>query len=122
MLSSIGLLLGACPAALAWNAPGHKQVGAIADRLVDNTNARKQVEANLGGRTLETVSVWPDCAKGVTTDDGTNSKYAEDLNSYPECRPFETPDDHSQFESYIARNWDQCRMPNCTEHCHNQDH
>src|SRR5262245_21370848 len=50
--------------AFAFAGTGHMTVGTIADRLLDGTNAAKQVRAILGSN-LRTASVWADCAKGI---------------------------------------------------------
>ena len=52
--------------ALAWGNAGHRAVGAIADQLLKNTNAQKQIQALLlPGETLESIANWPDCVKGT---------------------------------------------------------
>ncbi len=44
---------------------GHKTVGAIADRLLKGTNAGAKVQALLqSGESLQSLSIWADCAKG----------------------------------------------------------
>jgi hypothetical protein len=52
-------------AACAWGAPGHETVGAIADQLIAGRRAEAEVRRLLGpGESLQSVSVWADCAKG----------------------------------------------------------
>ena len=64
------LLCSACsltyvPHAAAWGNEGHQTVGAIADQLIAGTHAAQEVSALLKpGETLESVSIWADCAKG----------------------------------------------------------
>jgi hypothetical protein len=48
----------------AWGPNGHKTVAAIAEKLIDGTNAASQVQATLGSTALQDAAVWPDCAKG----------------------------------------------------------
>jgi hypothetical protein len=51
--------------ALGWGNLGHMTFGAMADRLIAGTHAESQVRGLLQpGETLETVSIWADCAKG----------------------------------------------------------
>lgn len=51
--------------AAAWGNDGHKTIGAIADRLIAGTNAETAVLALLlPGESLESISIWADCAKG----------------------------------------------------------
>ena len=51
--------------ALAWGNAGHRAVGAIADQLLQGSNAQKQIQALLlPGETLESIANWPDCVKG----------------------------------------------------------
>lgn len=66
------ILLGAAVAtsiasfnALASGDEGHKTVGAIADRLLKGTTAGARVQALLQpGESLQSLSIWADCAKG----------------------------------------------------------
>lgn len=51
--------------AAAWGRDGHRAVGAIADKLLKNSNAQKQLAALLlPGETLESIANWADCVKG----------------------------------------------------------
>lgn len=53
------------PRAAAWGNDGHRTVGAIADRLIAGKPAAQKVHQILEpGETLESVSIWADCAKG----------------------------------------------------------
>ncbi len=50
----------------AWGNDGHRAVGAIADQLIDGSNAGQRVKALLlPGESLERVSIWADCVKGT---------------------------------------------------------
>jgi hypothetical protein len=52
--------------ALAWGNDGHRAVGAIADKLLANSDAEKQIKSILlPGETLASVASWPDCVKGT---------------------------------------------------------
>lgn len=50
----------------AWGNDGHRAVGAIADQLIQGSNAGQRVKALLlPGESLEKVSTWADCVKGT---------------------------------------------------------
>lgn len=116
------LVLAVLPSvALAWNAQGHQAVGAIADKLLAGSNAEIRVKEILGGMNLQTVAVWPDCARGVKSKDDVTFTYAED-SRYPECNPFNTPDGEERFKNYISHNWNQCGTAHGNEKCHGQYH
>jgi hypothetical protein len=108
-------------AALAWNAQGHQEVGAIADRLITGSHAERWVKYLLGDQNLQTVSVWADCAKGVKNFDDKTLVY-QDNPQYAECAPFSGPEGAKRFESFVARNWKQCGTVHGTEFCHSQYH
>ena len=108
-------------AALAWNALGHQEVGAVADQLIAGSHAEAWVRYLLDNQTLQTVSVWADCAKGVKSTDDVNFVY-QNNPQYVECAPFSNPEDKKRFESYVQRNWKQCGTVHGTEYCHNQYH
>jgi hypothetical protein len=62
----VGLSLTMSTGALAWGAPGHETVGAIADQLIAGRRAESEVHKLLKpGESLESVSTWADCAKGL---------------------------------------------------------
>ncbi|MBI3713904.1 MAG: S1/P1 nuclease [Burkholderiales bacterium] len=64
LLLSLCCVLGALNAQ-ALGDEGHKTVGAIADRLLVGTKAEERVKALLlPGESLESISIWADCAKG----------------------------------------------------------
>lgn len=52
--------------AQAWGNDGHRAVGAIADQLLQGSNAEQRVRALLlPGESLEKISTWADCVKGT---------------------------------------------------------
>ncbi|NRR29436.1 S1/P1 nuclease [Oxalobacteraceae bacterium] len=117
-----GIALAAPVAALAWGPQGHQQVGALADQLIQGSEAQKQVQRILGGLSLQTVSVWADCAKGVGTADDIVFRYVDKSADFPECKPFQGADEARRFESYVQRNWKQCGTAHGGEQCHKQYH
>ena len=108
--------------AWAWGAEGHQAVGAIADRLLEGTRAGQMVKQTLAGQNLETVAVWADCVKGTTSSDGESFSYQADIGRFPECAPFETPEQRERIIAFVKANWAQCGVVNGNEHCHNQYH
>lgn len=119
---TLAIVIAALPSvALAWNAQGHQEVGAIADRMIAGSHAEQWVKYLLGERSLQTVSVWADCAKGVKSSDDATLAY-QDNPQYAECAPFSGPEGAKRFESFVARNWKQCGTAHGTEFCHNQYH
>lgn len=119
---TLAIVFSALPAiALAWNAQGHQEVGAVADQLIAGSPAQQWVKYLLGDKNLRTVSVWADCAKGVKSSDDKTLVY-QDLPQYVECAPFSGPEGAKRFESFVARNWKQCGTAHATEFCHNQYH
>ena len=123
-LHSLALVLAASilpQPALAWNAQGHQDVGALADRMIAGTRAEQWVHALLGERSLQTVSVWADCAKATKSVDDIHFDY-QDNPKFAECAPFNNPEDKARFESFVMRNWKQCGSVHGTEYCHNQYH
>ena len=71
IMKTIKLMIVFCGVLAAGNAiasgdEGHKTIGAIADRLLKGTNAATKVQALLKeGESLQSISVWADCAKGT---------------------------------------------------------
>jgi hypothetical protein len=58
------LSLGLSAATFAWGPEGHETVGAIADQLIAGRRAQSEVRKLLRpGETLESVSMWADCAR-----------------------------------------------------------
>ena len=103
----------------AWGPDGHHTVGAIADRLIAGTHAQAQVNALLGGLTLEQAAVWADCAKGV--DPAKDFAYTS-AGKYPECAIFETPDGEAGMVDFVKRNDTNCPRAPGDASCHTQYH
>ena len=62
----LGFFFSSAPA-WSWSGKGHRIVGAIADEVLKKSPTTKaKVTEILGGKTLATVSIWADCAKGFT--------------------------------------------------------
>jgi hypothetical protein len=51
-----------------WGTQGHQAIGAMADQLLNGSNAQTHVQQLLQGQTLEKYSIWADCAKGYCQD------------------------------------------------------
>ena len=105
--------------ASAWGPDGHHTVGALADRLIAGTHAQAQVNALLGGLTLEQAAVWADCAKGV--DPGKNFTYTS-AGKYPECAIYETPEGEAEMIDFVKRNDTNCPHATGASSCHTQYH
>lgn len=105
--------------AFAWNAEGHQTVGAIAEHLIQNSKAGARVKAILGDTSLEKISVWADCAKGIAPDK--DFSYTS-TGRYPECAPFETAAGIAEMADFVKRNNTQCNPANGEETCHKQYH
>jgi hypothetical protein len=103
----------------AWNARGHETVGLIADRLIAGSATAAQVDAILG-TDLRTASVWADCVKGVSRQDG--EFHYTISERYRECRPFEDAAGQARMVDYVRRNWDACQRTAGEEPCHKQYH
>ncbi len=104
--------------AAPWGPDGHHTVGALADRLI-GAHARAQVQALLGGLTLEQAAVWADCAKGV--DPAKDFAYTS-AGKFPECAIFETPDGEAEMIDFVRRNDTNCPRVPGDESCHKQYH
>ena len=106
--------------ASAWNPPGYKVVGSIADHLL-NKNAKTQVTQILGFD-LSTAGPWLDCVKSVEKQDDGTFVYNEDSRYEPPCTPFKLERD--RMVDYAKRNWFDCSyMTNGIDRgCHNTYH
>jgi hypothetical protein len=106
--------------ASAWNPPGHKLVGSIADQLL-NANAKRQV-AQILGFDLSTAGPWLDCVKSVERQNDGSFVYKEDPRFEPPCAPFKF--ERSRMEDYAKRNWFDCSYVTggVERGCHNTYH
>ena len=102
-----------------WGPDGHHTVGAIADQLIAGSNAAVQVQAILGGLSLQDAAVWADCAKGVDPSKGFAYTSA---GVYPECKIFETPAGEAEMIDFVRRNDTNCARIPGDESCHKQYH
>jgi hypothetical protein len=95
--------LGWAGEARAWSAAGHETVGAIADGLIAGGPTATAVYAVLG-MDLRTASLWADCVKGVSQQEGT--LHYSVGGRYRECRPFEDAAGQARMVDYVRRNPD----------------
>lgn len=107
-------------AVYAWNAPGHRDVGAIAGRLIDGHRAERQVRAILGDVTLAQAGPWGDCVRSITGPDQ-GFQYKPEEQYRPPCLVFESPQRKRQMESYVRTNWSNCDYDG-RDGCHTQYH
>lgn len=91
-------------AAFAWNAEGHKIVGAVADELLQ-PNAKQKL-ASLLGTDLLTAAPWLDCVKSVHRLGDGSFKYVVEPRFEPPCTAFAQARD--VMEKYVQRNFVQC--------------
>lgn len=105
--------------ALAWGADGHQSVGAIADALIKDTKAGQRVKALLGENTLEQMSVWADCVKGIAPEK--DFAYTS-AGRFPECAFLENPAAIAAMADYAKRNHSDCKPAFDEESCHKQYH
>jgi hypothetical protein len=105
--------------AFAFGPEGHRTIGAIADRLLADTNAGAQVEVILGGLSLQEAGVWADCAKGV---DPTRGFAYTAAGRYPECKVFETGPLEAEMSDFVRRNDTNCARRRTDESCHKRYH
>jgi len=103
----------------AWGADGHQSIGAIADALLSGSKASAQVKALLGNRSLEQVSVWADCAKGISPEKDFSYTVP---GRFQECQPFENPTDIQLLADFVKRNTNNCNAAPDEESCHKQYH
>ncbi len=95
----VGAAIGAPLSAGAWGNEGHQTVGAIADRLLAGKKAAAAVQALLlPGETLESVSIWADCAKGYCGP--LTPEMKEFVNANPDHHDYHFTDLPFQFNLY----------------------
>jgi hypothetical protein len=135
LLSALLVLFRPVPA-LAWGYEGHRVVGSIADELLLDTNAAKQVQAILndgdvnGKLTLRLIGPWPDCVKSVVQHADGTYEYVVDpdhLEYEVPCTPFNSKAERARMVDYVSRNWSNCvYLPNGPDKppggCHNTYH
>jgi hypothetical protein len=92
--------------ALAWSAPGHQLVGAIAQAELRD-NARQQVTQILG-YDLSLAAKWPDCVRNVAHTDGSGFHYNKNTPFQAPCTGFMAPSEVARMEDYASRNWNNC--------------
>lgn len=113
-LSCMFVGLAIAPLAKAWGPAGHQAVGAIADQLIAGTHAATRVRSILG-TTLQSASVWADCAKGVQQKNGVYS-YAT-AGQYAECKLYERPASEALLVDFVKRNATRCTSNASDEQC-----
>lgn len=119
-LLSLLLVLCCTPmTGLAWGPDGHQSVGAIADALLRGSKAADNVRNVLEQGSLEFVSVWADCVKGIAPEKDFSYTVT---GRYPECAPFETATGIAAMGAYVRRNHDACKPAADEESCHKQYH
>ncbi len=100
-----GLVL--CAALISLNAQasgdeGHKTIGAIADRLLVGTNAGARVKALLQpGESLQSISIWADCAKGTFCGPQTSEMIAFTIQN-PAHAAYHYTNTPVENKSYVA--------------------
>ena len=123
VVAVIGLALSS--PTFAWSENGHQTVGAIADILLQGTNAETQVKAILGTTggqqlNLQTVAVWADCVRGVHPDQGFN--YDPGKYRVQACQVFEDDAGKQAMSDYVRRNNSNCLYNNKNLECHKSFH
>ncbi|WP_296330642.1 S1/P1 nuclease [Reyranella sp.] len=112
VLAGLAPLSQAC----AWGSEGHEMVGAIADELLVNTEAGRQVRTILGYN-LSEAAKWADCIRSIKKEDDFELDHAPS----GECKQFAPPAEQDRMENYVERNWSNCasRPPGG---CHTEYH
>jgi hypothetical protein len=122
--------------ASAWGYQGHEVVGSIADQLLLNTNAAKEIRKILNdGRgtadlDLRKAGPWADCVKSVARNDNGTFQYIvgpDHLEYEVPCTSFNSPAERARMVDYVIRNWSTCVYkpdgPDKPERgCHNTFH
>ncbi|HYD81356.1 MAG TPA: S1/P1 nuclease [Paucimonas sp.] len=122
-LAAVGLVLSA--QAFAWGENGHQTVGAIANLLLQGSKAEAKVKSILGTAggqqlTLQTVSVWADCVRGIHPNEG----FAYDPGKYrvQACAIFEDAAGKAAMKDYAQRNHSNCLYAGKNAECHKSFH
>jgi S1/P1 Nuclease len=122
LLFAVGglIFLLAPDAASAWGFQGHRVTGSIADELLRDSNAAKQVKDILnegdpdGKLTLRLVGPWADCARSVTRKPDGTFEYSvnpDHLEYEVPCTPFKSQPERARLVDYATRNWSTCEDP-----------
>ena len=126
ILAAVGFALSA--PTFSWSENGHQTVGAIADLLIRGSNAGTQVKSILGTAggqqlTLQSVSVWADCVRGIQPDLG----FIYDPGKYhvQACTIFEDDAGKQAMADYARRNNSNCpysdKLVSCNKSFHFAD-
>lgn len=120
ILRFLALLLPfAAGSAGAWNADGHRTIGALAAHLIKGSRAEREVQALLGEVSLADAAIWADCAKSI--EPAREYQY-QHRGRYPDCRLFETPAEEAAMGAFVRRNDSNCRRGPGDAICHRQYH
>ncbi|MDO8178450.1 MAG: S1/P1 nuclease [Undibacterium sp.] len=111
--------LSAPATSFAWGADGHQTVGAIAEAMLAGSKAGQKVKTLMGDSSLEKMSVWGDCVKGVSPEKEFSYTSA---GKYPECVSFENAAGIAAMVDYVKRNHSNCNPAFDEESCHKQYH
>lgn len=118
-IAAAGLLCLHSAGALAWGYQGHRVVGSIADKLL-NDNARAQVQSILNEGAppdprrdldLRKSGPWADCVKSVERQPDGSYAYVvnpDHLEWEVPCTPFRSEAERARMIDYAARNWSNC--------------
>jgi hypothetical protein len=123
VIAALGVALsGPC---FAWSENGHQTVGAIADILIQHSNAETQVKSILGtvnGQqlTLQQVAVWADCARSVVP--GNPYTYNPGKYKIQACAVFEDAAGKQAMQDYGQRNNSNCPYEGKHYECHKAFH
>lgn len=119
-MAALSLLCSGRPA-FAWGSPGHQQVGAIAQALL-NPHARAELKTLLAGFAatdatgkpdLASAAVWADCARDVFKGPS-GFDYARTDRTPHACFQFKDTPEIARMKDYAERNWTQCvYSPGC---------
>jgi len=116
-----GLIFLLAPdSASAWGFQGHRVTGSIADELLRDSNAARQVKDILnegdpdGKLTLRLVGPWADCVRSVARQSDGTFEYVVNPEHYEyevPCRPFKSDAERARLVDYATRNWSNCDDP-----------
>ena len=119
----MAVLMTSAPA-LAWGSDGHREVGSLADRMLNgHPNALAQIRTILGPVTLADAGPWGDCVRSVTGPGSADGgfKYVHSDQYGAPCVVFENLGRSGEMEDYVRRNWSNCTYTG-KDGCHTQYH